>query len=118
MFTPTDTNNYNELTQDYTVTVVKRTVKSCNMLTGITDKPCGTAQEELGLPGTVTITTKDGKTFDKIPVAWNGYDPNTLEEQTLTGTLDLTSIADEVEQPGAPVTAQIKVKLTHRIPAP
>ena len=114
VFTPTDTNNYKELTQDYNVTVVKRTVKSCNTLTGITDKPCGTAQEELGLPGTVTITTEDGKTFDKIPVAWNGYNPNTLEEQTLTGTLDLTSIADEVEQPGTPVTAQIKVKLTQK----
>ena len=114
VFTPTDTNNYNKLTRDYTVTVVKRTVKSCNTPTGITDKPCGTAQEELGLPGTVTITTEDGKTFDKIPVAWNGYNPNTLEEQTLTGTLDLTSIADEVEQPGAPVTAQIKVKLTQK----
>ena len=112
MFTPTDTNNYNELTQNYTVPVVKRKVKSCNMLTGITDKPCGTAQGELGLPGTVTITTEDGKTFDKIPVTWSGYDPNTLEEQTLTGTLDLTSIANEVEQPSAPVTAQIKVKLT------
>ena len=114
VFTPTDTNNYNELTQDCPVTVVKRTVKNCNTLVGITDKPCGTAQEELGLPGTVTITTEDGKTFDKIPVAWNGYNPNTLEEQTLTGTLDLTSIADEVEQPGAPVTAQIKVKLTQK----
>ena len=114
VFTPTDTNNYNELTQDYTVTVVKRTVKSCNMLTGITDKPCGTAQEELGLPGTVTITTEDGKTFNDIPVTWSGYDPNTLEEQTLAGTLDLTSIADEVEQPSTPVTAQIKVKLTQK----
>ena len=113
VFTPTDTNNYNELTQDYTVTVVKRTVKSCNMLTGITDKPCGTAQEELGLPGTVTITTEDGKTFE-IPVEWNDYNPNTLEEQTLTGTLNLTSIADEVEQPSTPVTAQIKVKLTQK----
>ena len=113
VFTPTDTNNYNELTKDYTVKVVKRTVKNCNMLTDITDKPCGTAQEELGLPGTVTITTVDGKTFE-IPVAWNGYDPNTLEEQTLTGTLDLTSIADEVEQPSTPVTAQIKVKLTQK----
>lgn len=112
VFTPTDTNNYKELTRDYTVTVVKRTVKSCTTPTGITDKPCGTAQEELGLPGTVTITTEDGKTFNNIPVTWGGYDPNTLEEQTLTGTLDLTSIADEVEQPGAPVTAQIKVKLT------
>lgn len=112
VFTPTDTNNYNELTQDYTVTVVKRTVKSCNMLTGITDKPCGTAQEELGLPETVTITTVDGKTFNDIPVTWSGYNPNTLEEQTLTGTLDLTSIANEVEQPSTPVTAQIKVKLT------
>ena len=112
VFTPTDTNNYKELTRDYTVTVVKRTVKSCTTPTGITDKPCGTAQEELGLPGTVTITTEDGKTFNSIPVTWGGYDPNTLEEQTLTGTLDLTSIADEVEQPGAPVTAQIKVKLT------
>ena len=114
VFTPTDTNNYKELTQDYTVTVVKRTVKNCNTLTGITDKPCGTSQEELGLPETVTITTEDGKTFDKIPVTWSGYNPNTLEEQTLTGTLDLTSIANEVEQPGMPVTAQIKVKLTQK----
>ena len=113
VFTPTYTNNYNELTQDYTVTVVKRTVKSCNTPAGIMDKPYGTAQEELGLPGTVTITTEDGKTFE-IPVAWNGYDPNTLEEQTLTGTLDLTSIAGEVEQPSTPVTAQIKVKLTQK----
>ena len=112
VFTPTDTNNYKELTQDYNVTVVKRTVKSCNTLTGITDKPYGTALEELGLPETVTITTEDGKTFDKIPVTWSGYNPNTLEEQTLTGTLDLTSIANEVEQPSTPVTAQIKVKLT------
>ena len=112
VFTPTDTNNYKELTQDYNVTVVKRTVKSCNTLTGITDKPYGTALEELGLPETVTITTEDGKTFDKIPVTWSGYNPNTLEEQTLTGTLDLTSIANEVEQPDMPVTAQIKVKLT------
>ena len=114
VFTPTDTNNYKELTQDYTVTVVKRTVKNCNTLTGITDKPYGTALEELGLPETVTITTEDGKTFDKIPVTWSGYNPNTLEEQTLTGTLDLTSIANEVEQPGTPVTAQIKVKLTQK----
>ena len=112
VFTPTAINNYKELTQDYNVTVVKRTVKSCNTLTGITDKPYGTALEELGLPETVTITTEDGKTFDKIPVTWSGYNPNTLEEQTLTGTLDLTSIANEVEQPGMPVTAQIKVKLT------
>ena len=114
VFTPTDTNNYNELTQDYNVTVVKRTVKSCNTPAGIMDKPYGTALEELGLPGTVTITTVDGKTFDKIPVTWSGYNPNTLEEQTLTGTLDLTSIANEVEQPGTPVTAQIKVKLTQK----
>ena len=114
VFTPTDTNNYNELTQDYPVTVVKRTVKSCNTPAGITDKPCGTAQDELGLPGTVTITTVDGKTFNDIPVTWSGYDPNTLKEQTLTGTLDLTSIAGEVEQPSTPVTAQIKVKLTQK----
>lgn len=114
VFTPTDTNNYKELIRDYTVTVVKRTVKSCNTLVGITDKHCGTAQEELELPGTVTITTVDGKTFDKIPVAWNDYNPDTLEEQTLTGTLDLTSIAGEVEQPSTPVTAQIKVKLTQK----
>ena len=114
VFTPTDTNNYKELTRDYTVTVVKRMVKSCTTPTGITDKPYGTALEELGLPETVTITTEDGKTFDKIPVTWSGYNPNTLEEQTLTGTLDLTSIANEVEQPGMPVTAQIKVKLTQK----
>ena len=114
VFTPTDTNNYKELTRDYTVTVVKRTVKSCNTLVGITDKPYGMALEELGLPETVTITTEDGKTFDKIPVTWSGYNPNMLEEQTLTGTLDLTSIADEVEQPSTPATAQIKVKLTQK----
>lgn len=112
VFTPQDTNNYKELTKDYTVKVDKRTVASSNTLADITDKPYGTAQGELGLPGTVTITTEDGKTFDKIPVTWSGYKPDTLEEQTLTGTLTLTSIANEVEQPSAPVTAQIKVKLT------
>ena len=114
MFTPTDTNNYNELTQDCPVTVVEPPVKNCNTLVGVPDKPCGTAQDELGLPGTVTITTVDGKTFNDIPVTWSGYDPNTLKEQTLTGTLDLTSIAGEVEQPSTPVAAQIKVKLTQK----
>ena len=63
VFTPTATNNYKELTQDYNVTVVKRTVKSGNTLTGITDKPYGTALEELGLPETVTISTDPASVY-------------------------------------------------------
>ena len=75
----------------------------------INDKPYGTERGELGLPETVIITTEDGKTFE-VPVSWEGYDSGLLTEQTLTGVLDLTEIAAEVEN-SAGVTASIKVTL-------
>ena len=116
-FTPSDSTNYNVLTNFVTVTVSKRTVERVTTdLAAVTGKDYGTAQAELGLPGTVSIRTEDGKTFDNIPVKWNGYDPEKLEEQTLTGTLDLTVISAEVEQPEKPVTASVSVTLNRLTP--
>ena len=116
-FTPSDSTNYNELTNFVTVTVSKRTVECVTTdPADVTGKDYGTAQAELGLPGTVSIRTEDGKTFDNIPVNWTGYDPEKLDEQALTGTLDLTAISAEVEQPENAVTASVSVTLNRLTP--
>lgn len=73
----------------------------------------GDGQYTISLPATVNITTADGKRFT-VPVTWSGYNPTTLDEQTLTGTLDLTAIEAEVDQPSSPITAQITVDLQER----
>ena len=107
-FTPTD-NNYSAVEQSITVTVCKRTVTAVAEQTDITGKPFLTEQNELGLPDTVSITA-DGKQFT-VSVTWSGYNKDTLDEQTLTGALDLTAISAEVQQPETALTASIKVKL-------
>ena len=109
-FTPTGS-NYSAVEQEITVNVIKRTITAVAAQTDITGKPFLTEQSGLGLPTEVTITTADGKTFENVSVAWSGYDRNTLEEQTLTGTLDLTAISAEVQQPEKAVTASVRVKL-------
>lgn len=116
-FKPTDSTNYNDVVKaDYTVTIVKRQVVSVAVLTAITDKIYGTAQNELGLPATMTITTADGKTFENVPVVWTGYSATNLSAQTLIGTLVLTAIEAEVEQPAAAITASVVVDLQERTP--
>ena len=115
-FRPTDDANYNVLIRDVTVTVSKRVVEHVTTdLPAVTSKDYGTALAELGLPDKVTILVSGEKTFT-LPVTWSGYNPNTLEEQTLTGALDLTAISAEVEQPETAVTAAVSVTLNQLTP--
>lgn len=116
-FTPKDTVNYEILTHEASVVVNKRTVQTVTtVLAPVHDKDYGTELAALNLPATVSIVTADGKTFDNVPVEWSGYDASLLTEQTLTGTLDLTAIANEVMQPETPVTATITVTLRELSP--
>ena len=116
VFTPTNTTNYNTLTKtDVAVTVSKRNVASAAAQTAITNKNYGTVQASLGLPTTVTITAEGNKTFT-VPVTWSGYDSTKLTAQSLTGTLDLSAIADEVQQPATAITASISVTLQPNTP--
>lgn len=113
-FTPTDM-NYKPVTNgNVAVSVIRRTVASVASQTAITGKLCYTALGELGLPEKVNITTGDGKMYENIPVTWSGYREEKPQPQTLTGTLDLSGIANEVEQPAQPVTAEIQVTLEKR----
>ncbi|MBE6951924.1 MAG: hypothetical protein E7452_00005, partial [Ruminococcaceae bacterium] len=115
-FTPNSTNYESAEKTDYIVTVSKRTVESVTEQTAITNAVYGTAKDLLGLPTSVTITTKDGKTINNVPVTWSGYDATNLNAQTLTGTLDLSAIEAEVEQPAAAITASVVVDLQERTP--
>ena len=116
-FTPKDTVNYEILTHEASVAVNKRTVQAVTtVLAPVNDRDYGTELAALGLPATVEIMTIDGKRFADVPVAWSGYDATLLTEQTLTGTLDLTAIANEVMQPEAAVTAKVTVTLRELTP--
>ena len=115
-FTPDDTTNYISVTNEHVaVRVDKRQVASVDDQTPILDKVYGTEKEQLGLPDSVTITTADGKKFYGVRVTWTGYDPESLEEQNLIGTLDLSGIEDEVENPKG-VQASIEVTLQPLMP--
>ena len=76
----------------------------------IADKKVGTAQGDLGLDSTVTVTTVKAGTetaaadIENVAVTWSGYDPLSLDSQSLTGTLtdpdgdgDGVSIASDAE---------------------
>ena len=108
-FTPSD-KNYSAVEHDITVNVIKRTVTSVVESAAITDKTFKTEQSALGLPTETEITVSGDKKFT-VPVSWSGYNAETLEEQTLTGTLDLSEISAEVQQPENEVKASVKVTL-------
>lgn len=109
IFTPDD-NNYASVKHDITVNVIKRKVISVADSAAITDKTFKTEQNALGLPAKIEITISGNKKIT-VPVSWSGYDPETLDEQTLTGTLDLSEISAEVQQSENEVKASVKVKL-------
>ncbi len=116
-FTPADTVNYTVLTHEASVTVIRRTVKAVTTtVAAVTDKNYGTELSALGLPTAVSIVTEDGKSFENVPVTWNGYDAALLTEQTLTGTPDLSAIANEVMQPDEAVAASATVTLRELTP--
>ena len=92
LFTPDDTEAYTTAECIITVTGTKRTVTRVPDDVIITNKPIGTAFEDLGLPRSpfgVKVETNTGASYSPIPVTWDGstYDPNKYGEQIITGEL-------------------------------
>ena len=89
LFTPDDTEAYTTAECIITVTGTKRTVTRAPDDVIITNKPIGTAFENLGLPSGVKVETNTGASYSPVPVTWDGstYDPNKYGEQTITGEL-------------------------------
>ena len=89
LFTPKDTEAYTTAECIITVMGTKRTVTRVPDDVIITDKPLGTAFEDLGLPSGVKVETNTGASYSPVPVTWNGstYDPNKYGEQIITGEL-------------------------------
>lgn len=92
LFTPKDTEAYTTAECILTVVGTKRTITRVPDDVIITDKPIGTAFEDLGLPLSpfgVKVETNTGASYSPVPVTWNGstYDPNKYGEQIITGEL-------------------------------
>lgn len=92
LFTPNDTEAYTTAECIITVTGTKRTITRVPDDVIITDKPIGTAFEDLGLPLSpfgVKVETNTGASYSPVPVTWDGstYDPNKYGEQIITGEL-------------------------------
>lgn len=90
LFTPDDTKAYTTAECIITVTGTKRTITRVPDDVIITDKPIGTAFEDLGLPLSpfgVKVETNTGASYSPVPVTWDGstYDPNKYGEQIITG---------------------------------
>ena len=89
LFTPDDTEAYTTAECILTVMGTKRTVTRVPDDVIITDKPIGTAFENLGLPSGVKVETNTGASYSPVPVTWDGstYNPNKYGEQIITGAL-------------------------------
>ena len=92
LFTPDDTEAYTTAECIITVVGTKRTITRVPDDVIITDKPIGTAFEDLGLPLSpfgVKVETNTGASYSPVPVTWDGstYDPNKYGEQIITGEL-------------------------------
>ena len=114
LFTPKDTEAYTTAECIITVTGTKRTVTRVPDDVIITDKPLGTAFEDLGLPSGVKVETNTGASYNPVPVTWDGstYDPNKYGEQTIYGKLHVekSSYTDDME-PTSTVKATAKITL-------
>ena len=94
LFTPNDTEAYTTAECILTVMGTKRTITRVPDDVIITDKPIGTAFEDLGLPLSpfgVKVETNTGASYSPVPVTWDGssYDPNKYGEQIITGELNV-----------------------------
>ena len=111
LFTPDDTEAYTTAECIITVTGTKRTVTRAPDDVIITDKPIGTAFEDLGLPSGVKVETNTGASYSPVPVTWNGstYDPNKYGEQIITGALHVEQsyYKDDLEPTSVKATARI-----------
>lgn len=117
VFSPTDADHYLPLTRLESVSVARRTVERVvTEVPAVTGAKTGTPLDALGLPSAVTIATSGGREYE-VPVVWGGYDATATGPQTLTGTLDLSAVAGEVEQAAPEVTASATVTLEAPAPA-
>ena len=111
LFTPNDTEAYTTAECIITVTGTKRTVTRAPDDVIITDKPIGTAFENLGLPSGVKVETNTGASYSPVPVTWDGstYDPNKYGEQIITGELHVeqSHYKDDLEPTSVKATARI-----------
>ena len=111
LFTPDDTEAYTTAECIITVTGTKRTVTRVPDDVIITDKPIGTAFEDLGLPSGVKVETNTGASYSPVPVTWDGstYDPNKYGEQSITGALHVeqSHYKDDLEPTSVKATARI-----------
>ena len=111
LFTPNDTEAYTTAECIITVTGTKRTVTRAPDDVIITDKPIGTAFENLGLPSGVKVETNTGASYSPVPVTWDGstYGPNKYGEQIITGALHVeqSHYKDDLEPTSVKATARI-----------
>ena len=111
LFTPDDTEAYTTAKCIITVMGTKRTVTRAPDDVIITNKPIGTAFENLGLPSGVKVETNTGASYSPVPVTWDGstYDPNKYGEQIITGELHVeqSHYKDDLEPTSVKATARI-----------
>ena len=114
LFTPKDTEAYTTAECILTVVGTKRTITRVPDDVIITDKPIGTAFEDLGLPLSpfgVKVETNTGASYSPVPVTWDGstYDPNKYGEQIITGELHVeqSHYKDDLEPTSVKATARI-----------
>ena len=117
LFTPNDTEAYTTAECILTVVGTKRTITRVPDDVIITDKPIGTAFEDLGLPlfpFGVKVETNTGASYSPVPVTWDGstYDPNKYGEQIITGKLHVerSGFTDDLE-PTSTVKATARITL-------
>ena len=114
LFTPDDTEAYTTAECIITVMGTKRTITRVPDDVIITNKPLGTAFEDLGLPYGVKVETNTGASYSIIPVTWDGstYDPNRYGEQIITGELHVekSGYTDRLE-PTSTVRATARITL-------
>lgn len=117
LFTPKDTEAYTAAECILTVVGTKRTITRVPDDVIITDKPIGTAFEDLGLPlfpFGVKVETNTGASYSPVPVTWDGstYDPNKYGEQIITGKLHVerSGFTDDLE-PTSTVKATARITL-------
>ena len=117
LFTPKDTEAYTTAECILTVVGTKRTITRVPDDVIITDKPIGTAFEDLGLPLSpfgVKVETNTGASYSPVPVTWDGstYDPNKYGEQIITGELHVEeSLHAEELEPTSTVKAIARITL-------
>ncbi len=117
LFTPDDTEAYTTAECILTVTGTKRTITRVPDDVIITDKPIGTAFEDLGLPLSpfgVKVETNTGASYSPVPVTWDSstYNPNKYGEQIITGELHVekSGFTDSLE-PTSTVKATARITL-------